>query len=112
MRLLVTGLSGTLAPHLVAAARRAGHEVVGWDRHTLPVDDAIATARWLDDEARPDAIAHLALGPVDWAARLALHAASRGWPLLFTSTAMVFHHEPDGPHAPGDERSARDDYGR
>jgi dTDP-4-dehydrorhamnose reductase len=25
---------------------------------------------------------------------------------------MVFHHDPDGPHAPGDARTAQDDYGR
>ncbi|HEX2013043.1 MAG TPA: sugar nucleotide-binding protein, partial [Roseateles sp.] len=47
-----------------------------------------------------------------WAARLAANAARAGLPMLFTSTAMVFHHEPDGPHRPGDERTARDGYGR
>jgi dTDP-4-dehydrorhamnose reductase len=111
MRLLITGLAGTLAPHLASAARSAGHEVLTWDRAAVPPDDVPAGAAWLDAE-QPDAIAHLAMGASDWAARLAAHAALRGRPFLFTSTAMVFHHEPDGPHAPGDERSARDDYGR
>jgi dTDP-4-dehydrorhamnose reductase len=111
MKLLITGLSGTLAPHLAAAARAAGHEVLGWDRAEVPPDDAAAGADWLD-AAQPDAIAHLAMGAPAWAARLAAYAATHGRPFVFSSTAMVFHHEPDGPHAPGDERSARDDYGR
>lgn len=111
MRLLITGLSGTLAPRLAEAAQHAGHEVLGWDRATTPVDDAGACQAWLQ-HCRADAIAHLALGPVAWASRLAAHAAQRERPFLFTSTAMVFHHEPDGPHAPHDARSACDDYGR
>ncbi len=110
-RLLITGLSGTLAPHLARAAASAGWEVLGWDRQRLPTDDADAVAAHLQ-ASRPDAIAHLALGPTAWASGLAEYAARQGLPLLFTSTAMVFHHQPDGPHHPDDERTAQDDYGR
>jgi dTDP-4-dehydrorhamnose reductase len=111
MRVLITGLAGTLAPHLAQAVRAAGHEVLGWNRAAVSPDDAAAGAAWLAAR-HPDAIAHLAMGSPEWAARLAAHAATRALPFVFTSTAMVFHHEPDGAHAPGDERSARDDYGR
>lgn len=111
MKLLITGLNGTLAPKLAAAARAAGHEVIGWDRQAIDPQDAAASQRWLD-EAAPDAIAHLAMGAENWAALLASHAAARGRPMLFTSTAMVFDHQPDGPHDVGDERSGKDDYGR
>ena len=111
MRLLITGLSGTLAPHLAAAAQGHGHEVIGWDRQRVPPEDLVASERrWRDAQA--DAVAHLATGAVDWAARLATWAAQDEVPLLFTSTAMVFHHEPDGPHSSQDPRTARDDYGR
>ena len=44
--------------------------------------------------------------------RIARLAAATDLPFLFTSTAMVFDHEPDGPHRPADPRTARDDYGR
>jgi dTDP-4-dehydrorhamnose reductase len=109
VRLLLTGLAGTLAPRLAEAARDlAGWDVIGWDRRAVPVEDLA----WLAREARPDAIAHLATGDAAWAGRLAAFAAERGLPLVFTSTAMVFDAEPDGPHAPGDARTARDDYGR
>jgi dTDP-4-dehydrorhamnose reductase len=92
-------------------ARSAGAEVSGWDRQRVPPDDTTAVAAELDRLA-PQAIAHLGFGPEAWAAQLAAHAATRGLPLLFTSTAMVFHHRPDGPHAATAPRNAEDDYGR
>lgn len=111
MRILITGLNGTLAPVLADAAQRAGHVVLGWDRRHVPPADASAGHAWLHSQ-RPDAIAHLATGDEAWAELLAAWAAARGLPFVLTSTAMVFHHEPDGPHGPGDLRTAQDDYGR
>lgn len=111
MRLLITGLNGTLAPKLATAAQAAGDVISGWDRRAVDPADGDAVQRWLDATA-PDAIAHLAMGDAAWAARLAAHAVERAVPLVFTSTAMVFDCEPDGPHRVGDARTARDDYGR
>ncbi len=111
MRILITGLSGTLAPVLAEAARAAGHEVLGWDRQRVRPADATAGHAWLHAQ-QPEAIAHLATGDEAWAELLAAWAAARGLPMVFTSTAMVFHHEPDGPHGLHDERTAQDDYGR
>lgn len=111
MRLLITGLSGTLAPHLASAAARAGHEVIGWNRHQVRPEDREGSQALLE-RLQPDAVAHLAMGPETWAGQLAAHARERGRPMLFTSTAMVFDHQPDGPHAVQDPRNARDDYGR
>ena len=108
-RLLVTGLNGTLAPHLAAAARAAGIDVVAWDRSRLDPEDPASLAQL---DAGIDGIAHLAMGSAAWAARLAAWAAERGLPYLFTSTVMVFDHAPDGPHGVADARTARDDYGR
>lgn len=111
MKLLITGLNGSLAPQLARAAAAAGHEILAWDRAQLPPDDAAAGQAWLEAQ-RPDAIAHLAMGSEAWAAQLAAHAARHQLPFVFTSTAMVFHHEPDGPHAVDAPRNAQDDYGR
>lgn len=111
MRVLVTGLQGTLAPRLAEALRAAGHEPQGWDRRVLDPEDGEAGRRWLDAQ-QFDAIAHLGMGSAAWAGRLAAHAAQRRLPMLFTSSAMVFHHEPDGPHAATDARTAQDEYGR
>jgi len=111
MRILITGLQGTLAPRLAEALCAAGHELLAWDRRALDPEDGDAGARWLEAQ-RLDAIAHLGMGSAAWAGRLADHAAQQRLPMVFTSTAMVFHHEPDGPHAVTDARTAQDDYGR
>ena len=111
MHLLLTGLSGTLAPRLAELAAGQGWRVSGWDRHVVPADDG-AEAHAELQRLRPDAIAHLAIGSAAWVGLLARHARDRGIPLLFTSTAMVFDHDPDGPHDVAARRNARDDYGR
>jgi len=106
LRLLITGLSGTLAPILARAARAQGHTVLGWDHRAFGFNDARVL-----DALRPDAVAHLAMADASASSQLALLAAERGLPFIVTSTAMVFHHEPNGPHQPTDKRSAQDAYG-
>jgi dTDP-4-dehydrorhamnose reductase len=107
VRLLVTGLNGTLAPRLAQAAAAAGHEVLAWDRQAVDPEDEAACEAWWRMQ-RVDAIAHLGMG----SARFAGWLAARCDRMLFTSTAMVFDHEPDGPHRTDAARTARDDYGR
>jgi len=111
MKLLITGLNGTLAPVLARLATGEGLRVVGWDRTAIPPDDEVLARSWLERE-QPDAIAHLAMGSTGWARLLALYAAHRSIPFVFTSTAMVFHHQPAGPHRVGDERTTQDSYGQ
>jgi len=111
MKWLITGLGGTLAPVLAREAASQGVEVIGWKRDEVPPDDIAASQAWLQ-AVRPDAIAHLGMGSPEWASRLAAYAALHDLPFVFTSTAMVFHHEPDGPHAPHHTRTAQDGYGR
>jgi dTDP-4-dehydrorhamnose reductase len=106
VRLLITGLSGTLAPVLARIARQQGHTVLGWDHRAFGFHDARAF-----DALRPEAVLHLAMARSDASAALALLAAERGLPFAVTSTAMVFHHEPNGPHQVSDTRSAQDAYG-
>lgn len=106
-RLLITGLRGTLAPKLAEAARADGLEVLSWPRHAPDFQPARAMA-----QLRPDAVAHLGTADAAASGELAALAAAHEIPFLFTSTAMVFDAVPDGPHRPGDTRTARDDYGR
>ncbi|RZL05371.1 MAG: dTDP-4-dehydrorhamnose reductase, partial [Rubrivivax sp.] len=106
MKILITGLNGTLAPRLAEAAQAAGHQVIGWNRAAVNPDDEQLSAAWLSAQS-VDAVAHLGMG----SARFAGWLASRCPNFLFTSTAMVFDHVPDGPHDVADARTAKDDYG-
>jgi dTDP-4-dehydrorhamnose reductase len=110
MKWLITGLGGTLAPVLAREAASQDVEVIGWKRDEVPPEDIVASEAWLQ-AVRPDAIAHLGMGGPEWAGRLAGYASRHDLPFVFTSTAMVFHHVPDGPHAPQDARTAQDGYG-
>lgn len=110
-RLVLTGVNGTLAPVVATHARAAGWEVHTWRRDEVsPEDDAACRSSLA--EAAPHAIAHLAMGAAAWAACLARYAHENAIPFLFTSTAMVFHQEPDGPHCVNDARTAQDGYGQ
>ena len=111
MKLLITGLNGTLAPRVAELARQWGAQVVAWNRQVLDPEDLDAGRAWLDTE-QLSAIAHLATGSVAWASRLSEFAGRNRLPFLFSSSAMVFHHEPDGPHEVAAERNAQDEYGR
>ena len=110
MRVLMTGLNGTLAPKVAAAATQRGWQVLPWDRATQPPEDPGSLA-WLEGMA-PDGIVHLAMGSEDWAARMAAYSAQCDIPFVFTSTAMVFDHEPNGPHGIDAARTAKDEYGK
>jgi dTDP-4-dehydrorhamnose reductase len=107
MKILITGLNGTFAPRLAEAARAAGHEVIGWDRAAVDIENEALSAAWLSAQS-VDAIAHLGMAP----ARFAGWLASRCPNFLFTSTVMVFDPEPDGPHDVADAGNSSNDYGR
>jgi dTDP-4-dehydrorhamnose reductase len=113
LNILLTGLNGTLAPHAARALQARGHQILAWHRSAL--DPELASAEAIDahlDVRGVQGIVHLAMGSEHWAGAMARFAAQRGLPFVFTSTAMVFDASSGGPHRLGDERTARDDYGR
>jgi dTDP-4-dehydrorhamnose reductase len=111
MKVLITGLNGTLAPHLARVADQHGAVVIAWPRASLAAEPSEAAQQWLAAQ-QPHQIYHLGMASEVYAGLLASYAAQRSIPLVFTSTAMVFDHLPNGPHRISDERTAKDDYGR
>ena len=83
MRLLVTGAAGMLGTDLVAAAGRAGHDVLALARTDLDVLDAAAVRAAVGD-ARPDAVVNCAAytdvdgAEAEEAAATALNGAAAG----------------------------------
>jgi dTDP-4-dehydrorhamnose reductase len=71
MKILITGMNGTLAPRLAEAARAAGHEVIGWNRAAVDPDDEALSAAWLSAQS-VDAVAHLGMGALRGLAGVAL----------------------------------------
>lgn len=108
---LITGMNGTLAPVVAREFERKGYQVKAWNRDQVPPDQVDQVEHFVLQNP-PQVIAHLAMGPENWAGQLAGLSRRLNIPFLFTSTAMVFDHEPDGPHQVNDPRTAQDDYGR
>ena len=110
MRVLITGLKGTLAPVVARVFEQQGAEILGWDRQSVDPENIETSAGYLE-ALQPEALVHLAMGSEHWAGRLAAFAAQKQIPFVFTSTVMVFDDEPDGPHHPADPRTEKDGYG-
>lgn len=108
MKILVTGLTGTVGRAL-AERLRLEHEVVGWDRRAVPIDDYAAMDRFVAATA-PAALVHLAIasqptGRADegwlvgyhWPSELAWICRERGIRFVHASTVMVFSPAARGP---------------
>lgn len=110
-KLLITGVNGTLAPVVAAYFQRHQWQAIAWDRSEVnPEDTGACEAFW--QRIEPDAVCHLAMGSEDWAAWLAQISAHTQTPFLFTSTAMVFDCEQNGPYHIHHARNAKDGYGQ
>ena len=111
MKMLITGLRGTVAPALAEHLRAAGHEVVGWDRAAVPPEDEAAAHAYIR-AVQPGGFFHLATGAPAWAATVAGACAAAGIPFLFTSSVSVYSSAQRGPFDVEAIPQPADDYGR
>lgn len=109
MKILVTGLGGTVGRALEAELRRGDHQVVGWDRAAVPIDRYDAMERFVAETA-PDAVVNLAIAsrPTgrdregwlvnhDWPSELAWICRQRALRFVHASSVMVFSPAAIGP---------------
>lgn len=108
--ILMTGLTGTLAPKVAKQFSQRGWNVMEWNHHDVAPDNEQASETFWASQPI-DAVCHMAMGSEEWAAWLAKRCAQQKIPYLFVSTAMVFDAEVDGPYGIFNERNTKDDYG-
>lgn len=111
MRLIVTGMNGTVAPALARALEQHGHQIISWDRSVNPPTDADTVRRFIE-HSRPDWIAHVATGAPEWAQWIAQICAASNIGLLWTGSVSVFGDRHQPPLTVDLEPDATDDYGR
>lgn len=111
MKVIVTGLNGTVAPVLAQTLADGGHTVSAWDRSTTPIDSAESIRAFIHGE-RPQWFFHLATGSPGWAALAARTCAELGIKFLFTSSVSVFAGTQRGPFSVDHPPEPDDDYGR
>jgi dTDP-4-dehydrorhamnose reductase len=123
VKVLVTGLGGTVGRAFGAVVRAAGHTVVGWDRAAVPIDRYDAMDAFVGATA-PDAVVNLAIASqptgrereswlvnYEWPSELAWICRQRGLRFLHTSTVMVFSGATAGPFTLASPADAPDGYG-
>ena len=111
MKVLVTGMNGTVAPALAQALRAAGHEVIGWNRALIPPEEPVAVRGFIEEQ-QPDALCHLGMGSARWAESMARVCLERQLRFLFTSSVSVFSPRQQGPFTVEAPPEPDDDYGR
>lgn len=123
MKILVTGLGGTVGRALAAELWAGGHAVIGWDRAAVPIDRYAAMDAFVAATA-PDAIVNLAIAsrPTgrdreswlvnhDWPSELAWICRQRELRFVHASTAMVFSAAAVGPFTVDSVPDASEGYG-
>jgi dTDP-4-dehydrorhamnose reductase len=123
VKVLVTGLRGTVGRALEVQLRGDGHEVIGWDRAAVPIDRYDAMDRFVAETA-PDAVVNLAIAsrPTgrdreswlvnhDWPSELAWICRQRRLRFVHASTAMVFSPAATGPFTLASTPDATEGYG-
>lgn len=123
MKILITGINGTIGAVLRSRLIAAGHEVIGWDRNQVPLDDYARMENFVRSAA-PDAVYQLAIASqstgrpneswlvnYEWASELAWITRVLSIPFVFTSTAMVFSNDASGPFTVSSTPDASEGYG-
>lgn len=123
MKVIVTGMSGTIGTQLQKKLESSGHKVVGWDRTKVPYTDYHSMEAFLRAE-KPQVIYHLAvpskptgtdneswLVNYQWTSELAWLCRTLDIQFIFISTVMVFSNYAKGPFTPDSRADASEGYG-
>jgi dTDP-4-dehydrorhamnose reductase len=123
VRILVTGLRGTVGRALHARLERDGQDVVGWDRAAVPIDHYDAMDRYIAGVA-PQVVVNLAIAsrPTgrpneswlvnhDWPSELAWSCRQHDIRFVHASTVMVFSPSAIGPFTVDATPDAAEGYG-
>lgn len=111
MRVIMTGMNGTVAQYAAKELMACGHTVIPWDRRAVPTDSLLKTREFLLRE-QAEYVLHIAMGPEQWARDMAQVCAQHGIGFLFTSTVDVLSDKNSGPYTPKDEPFSVTDYGK
>ncbi|MEM8859760.1 MAG: sugar nucleotide-binding protein [Chloroflexota bacterium] len=111
MKILITGMNGTVAPVLAKTLISSGYAISSWNRSQVPIDDTAQIENFIATE-QPDIFFHVATGPAEWAEKVAQVCAQQNIKFLFTSSVSVYSNTQQGPFSVDIEPVPNDDYGR
>lgn len=123
MKILITGINGTIGSELKKFLVSQGHEVIGWNRSEIPIDNYSVMLNYVNS-VQPDAVYHLAIASkptgkeneswlvnYEWTSELAWITKILNIKFIFVSSALVFSDFAVGPFTVYSEPDATDGYG-
>ena len=111
MKILITGLHGTVAPVVATHAALEGHIVVPLDRDLIDIDNEQVLDNFIK-EVNPDFIFHIGMGSIVFTRFLVRAAKKYHIKFLYTSTVMVFDGNGQGPFDPSIIPTPISEYGK
>jgi dTDP-4-dehydrorhamnose reductase len=109
MKVIITGMNGTLAPYISNYFTEQGYELIVWERQHVPIDNLELIKGFIESH-QPDLFLHIATGPVSWIENIIKCIKPFGIPLVFISSEAVFDGL-EGPFTTMDITKSKDDYG-
>ena len=110
MKIIITGMNGTVAPWIAKVYKSKGYEIVSYDRNQVSTEDYEAILKFIET-IDPRVIIHCALGPLAWAETLAKICHMLDITFVYTSTVSVYSNQQKGPFVVSDPVIPNDDYG-
>jgi len=110
MKILLTGLSGTVAPAVATYFKMKKHTVIPFDRDLIHIDNHKEVEDFIS-KVKPDVITHFGTSSITFTTLLSSLSQKYTIKFLFISSVMVFEGNPLGPYHIHDIPLAKNEYG-
>ncbi|MFH5882404.1 sugar nucleotide-binding protein [Liberiplasma polymorphum] len=112
MRILITGLNGTVAPGVAKVLESFDHIIIPYDREFVSTESFEEIYTFIEN-TQPDVLLHFATGSIEWSLLLAKAAHELLVKFIYISSVSVFSAKTTpGPFTPDKKPNATDDYGQ
>ncbi|MDI6453184.1 sugar nucleotide-binding protein [Peloplasma aerotolerans] len=110
MKVMITGLNGTVAPEVAKYFYSKGAEIIQYKREEVTVENEMAIHSFLVKH-KPDYFLHFAMGTPEWAGLLAKLTKELNIPFVYISTGSVYSGKQTAPITIDHQLDAEDEYG-
>lgn len=111
MKVIVTGMNGTLAPYISDEFKKHNWEVIAWNRSEEPIDNQESINRFIEN-IQPDAFIHAAAGPFEWIEKIINAIKPFKIPIVFISSGAVYDYYQEGPFTTDVIPKSREEFGK
>ncbi len=111
MNIMLTGITGTLAPFVFKELEANGHQVTLWKRDDVNIENREEIKKYIE-KYHPDYFIHIATGSESWLEAILDTLVNLKIPLLWTSSEAIFGAHQTGPFNVDSLPEPSDEYGK